>query len=131
MSVFRESISGSPWCRMDGMTHFPPDRCVSLHIAVDNVDQLFGRSLLPGFRPFILVQNVTPDMALEQLRHETVQSSAASRDLLQDFMAIGFFAERTFNRFHLPLDPADAPDQVRLIACCMCQNGLRLYSPPV
>jgi len=92
---------------MDGMTRFPRKSCVSLHIAVDNVNQLFGRSLLPRFGPFIFVKNVTPDMAFEQLSHKTVQRSPASRDLLQHCMTIGFLAERTLNRFHLSLDPAD------------------------
>ncbi|HET9374300.1 MAG TPA: hypothetical protein VFO40_04975 [Chthoniobacterales bacterium] len=64
---------------------------------MDNVDQLFGRPLLPRFGPFIFVKNVTPDMALEQLRHKTVQGSPASRDLLQHFMAVGFLGERTLN----------------------------------
>jgi hypothetical protein len=79
---------------------------------------------LPRFGPLIFVKDVTPDMALEQLSHKTVQSSPASRDLLQHFMAIGFLAERTLNRFHLSLDPADAPNQLRLITCCVCHKGL-------
>src|SRR5579872_1938987 len=97
MSVFKESIPGSPMCRMDGMTRFPLKGRASLHITVDNIDQLFGRAPLPGFGPFTSVKNVTPDMALEQLRHKTVQGSPASRDLLQHLMAIGFLGERTLN----------------------------------
>ena len=103
----------------------------SLHIAVDNVNQLFGCSLLPRFGPFIFVKNVAPDMALEQLSHKTIESAPASRDLLQHLMTIGFVAEQTLNRFHLSLYPADPRNQPRLITFCVCHNFLGIYSPQV
>ena len=98
---------------------------------MDNFDELFRRLLLP--RPWFhgFVKNVTSDVALQQLGHETIQGAPAGRYLLQYFMTIGFLDKRTLNRFHLSLDPADASNQLRLITFCVRHNDLQLYSPPV
>ena len=98
---------------------------------MDNADELVCRHLLPRGRSFPAFEDMTSEVAFEQLGHEAVQGSPASRDLLQHVVAVRLLTEGAFNRFQLALNPADTPYQLGFITSCVRRSGLPPYSPPV
>ena len=102
----------------------------SLHIAVNNIDEFLGRSLLSQPWLLVFIKNVATNVPLQQLGHETIQSAPAGCDLLQDLVAIGLLAEGALNRFHLPSDPAHSPNQLVFVAGSVCQNVPPSILPP-
>jgi hypothetical protein len=48
-----------------------------------------------------------PQVAFNQLGHQSVKSAAARGNQLQDFLAFALSLERPFNRFDLTLDAPD------------------------
>ena len=88
----------------------------SFQIGLHDVDQFLGSDKLRGIFAFILVQNVKPDVPLDQLRHKTVERSATGGYELQQIAAFLFFFQCPFDGLDLPADAANADQEPLFIA---------------
>jgi hypothetical protein len=77
-----------------------------------DIDQFFSGPGLKRILGAILVQNVEPNMTLDQLHHQSVQRTPAGRNQLQHFRAIMRSSQGTFDRLHLSAAVANADDSL-------------------
>lgn len=68
---------------------------------------------------FFGVEDMKLDMAFNQFGHQSVQGAPTRRDLLQQVGTLVLVSERSFNRFHLPANPADSPEKLLSVSCCV------------
>lgn len=91
---------------------------------MDDTDQLLGgagaRIVPRRFR----IDHMLADMALDDLRDESVEGAAAGSRLLEDGRAPGFLLESAFNRVKLTADAPDTVEQLLLVFESMCHFPL-------
>ena len=83
----------------------------SLQERAHNVDELLGGFGLLSGRRLGRIQHVKPDMALDDLHHQTVQRAATRGHGLEDFKWVAVL-EATLHRLQLPSDPAGTMQQL-------------------
>jgi hypothetical protein len=62
------------------------------------------------------IDDVVPDVALNNLVYETINGAAASCQRLQYLVALIFFFQRSFDCIQLAANAADAVQQILLIS---------------
>src|SRR5580704_14187690 len=95
-----------------------------LHVSAHDVDQLLGGSCPLRLGPLLGVEDVVPDVILDHLAYETVQSPSCGGDRLQDFVATLLLGEGPLDPFDLSPYPADSRDELLPVS-----NGMHAAEP--
>jgi hypothetical protein len=69
----------------------------------------------------VRVDHMKPDVPLNDFRHQPVYGAPASSHRVQNMRAFGAFFERSFDRTDLPLNAANAVQELFLVANDVCQ----------
>jgi hypothetical protein len=69
----------------------------------------------------VRIDDVKPNVSLDDLGHQAIYSAPASGDRMQNMRAFSAFLQRSFDRFNLTLDPANPIQEFLLIADDVCQ----------
>jgi hypothetical protein len=79
-----------------------------LEIPLDDGDEVVGGLQLRGEGLLAWDENVKPDLAFDQFRHQPVESPSARSDELKNFLALVLFSGKgSLNGFDLTLDAPD------------------------
>jgi hypothetical protein len=100
-------------------------------ISPHDIDQLLGGSSLSRILGGIRVQDMEPDMALDEFAHQAIQRSPASRYELEHVRALVFFPECAFHGLNLSANSTNSAQKLFFVSRCVRHEASLIYYNPV
>src|SRR5262245_4346906 len=97
-------------------------RAVSGEIGMHDLDQLLG-GLPPRRAGALRIDQMLPDMVLDDLGDEAVEGAAAGRRLLEHRRAAAAFLENALDRVDLAANATQSAQQLRFFLLDMCHRA--------
>jgi hypothetical protein len=96
------------------------------------MNHIVGSPGLLDSRRRLRIQDVKPDVTLNDFRHQGIDRPAASRNIVKNLRAFRFLIQCSVDRFHLTFNASYAIQKLLLLSDCVChkkrKNSLQAYA---